>query len=140
MWALAVGQRGLTRPRPTLPAALSEPQPHRALAGRRELPGGKGGTGRGDWSGRLGKVCTSAVALCSLRLRHDRSSRVEEYLCQSLPYLRDTQATLRKAAVRFIGETQPPGTLFWQPGPSPRHCAGSKGQPCGKLWDICNSE
>ncbi|CAM9454978.1 unnamed protein product [Bubo scandiacus] len=35
-------------------------------------------------------------------LAHDRS-RVEEYLCQSLPYLEDTQASMREAAVRFIG-------------------------------------
>ena len=33
---------------------------------------------------------------------------MEEYLCQSLLYLRDTQATLQKAALRFIGEPQPP--------------------------------
>ena len=140
MWALAVGQRGLTTPRPPLPVALSEPQPHRALAGRWELPGGKWGAGRRDWYSRWGRVCTSAMALCSLQLGHDRSSRVEEYLCQSLPYLRDTQATLRKAAVRFIGEPQPPGTLFWQPGPSPHHCAGSKGQPCGCQSPGCPKE
>ncbi|KAM6228832.1 maestro heat-like repeat-containing protein family member 7 [Spheniscus humboldti] len=35
-------------------------------------------------------------------LMHNRS-RVEDYLCQSLPYLKDTQATLRVAAIRFIG-------------------------------------
>ena len=98
MWALAVGQRGLTTPRAPLPVALSEPQPHRALAGRWELPGGKWGAGRRDWYSRWGRVCTSAVALCSLQLGHDSSSRVEEYLCQSLPYLRDTQATLRKTS------------------------------------------
>ena len=132
MWALAVGQRGLTTPRPPLPAALSEPQPHRALAGRWELPGGKGGTGSRYWSGRRGRVCTSPVALCSLQLGHDRS-RVEEYLCQSLPYLRDTQATLRKAAVRFIGEPQPPGTFIWQAGPSPRLPRGGPSKHVGLL-------
>ncbi|CAN0308514.1 unnamed protein product [Bubo scandiacus] len=31
------------------------------------------------------------------------SSRVDEYLCQSLPYVEDPQATMREAAVRFIG-------------------------------------
>lgn len=72
----------------------------------------------------------SHVPLCSLQLLHNRS-RVEEYLCQSLPYLKDTQATLRVAAIRFIGEPQPLGSLFWQPGPSPLRCTGSKGQPCG---------
>ncbi|KAM6238907.1 uncharacterized protein M6G45_012486 [Spheniscus humboldti] len=35
-------------------------------------------------------------------LVQDRS-RVEEYLSQSLPYLKDAQVTLREAAVRFIG-------------------------------------
>ncbi|CAN0231845.1 unnamed protein product [Bubo scandiacus] len=39
-------------------------------------------------------------------LAHDRS-RVEEYLCQSLPYLEDTQASMREAAVRFIDGTLP---------------------------------
>ena len=65
---------------------------------------------------------------------------MEEYLCQSLPYLRDTQATLRKAAVRFIGEPQPWGTFFWKAGPSPHHCAGSKGQPCGCQSPGCPKE
>ncbi|XP_069633717.1 uncharacterized protein [Haliaeetus albicilla] len=46
-------------------------------------------------------------------LVQDRS-RAEEYLSQSLPYLGDAQATLREVAVRFIGEPQPPGSLFWQ--------------------------
>ncbi|KAK4806335.1 hypothetical protein QYF61_017204, partial [Mycteria americana] len=40
-------------------------------------------------------------------LERDRS-RAEEYLNRSLPYLKDAQATLREAAVRFIGEPQPP--------------------------------
>ncbi|XP_074995271.1 maestro heat-like repeat-containing protein family member 7 [Calonectris borealis] len=35
-------------------------------------------------------------------LAQDRS-RAEEYCHQSLPYLKDAQATLREAAVRFIG-------------------------------------
>ncbi|KAM6032622.1 maestro heat-like repeat-containing protein family member 7 isoform 1-T1 [Theristicus caerulescens] len=63
-------------------------------------------------------------------LVQDRS-RVEEYLSQSLPYLKDAQVPLREAAVRFIGEPQPLGSLFWLPGPSPSRCTGSKGQPCG---------
>ncbi|KAM6032721.1 maestro heat-like repeat-containing protein family member 7 isoform 2-T3 [Theristicus caerulescens] len=36
------------------------------------------------------------------KLVQDRS-RVEEYLSQSLPYLKDAQVPLREAAVRFIG-------------------------------------
>ena len=70
------------------------------------------------------------MPLCSLQLVQDRS-RVEEYLSRSLPYLNDAQVTLREAAVRFIGEPQPLGSLFWQPGPSPSRCTGSKGQHCG---------
>ena len=71
------------------------------------------------------------MPLCSLQLVQDRS-RVEEYLSQSLPYLKDAQVTLREAALKFIGEPQQPlGSPFWQPGPSPSRCTGSKGQPCG---------
>ena len=51
------------------------------------------------------------MPLCSLQLVQDRS-RVEEYLSRSLPYLNDAQVTLREAAVRFIGEPQPLGSLF----------------------------
>ncbi|KAM6100881.1 LOW QUALITY PROTEIN: ATPase family AAA domain-containing protein 2-like, partial [Pterocles gutturalis] len=36
------------------------------------------------------------------KLRRDRS-RAEEYLCQSLPYLEDAEASVREAALRFIG-------------------------------------
>ncbi|KAM6225537.1 maestro heat-like repeat-containing protein family member 7 [Spheniscus humboldti] len=55
-------------------------------------------------------------------LLHNRS-RVEDYLCQSLPYLKDTQATLRVAAIRFIGLAA-------------RHL---RDQSSEKLWDICNA-
>lgn len=67
------------------------------------------------------------MPLYSLQLVKDRR-RVEEYLQQSLPYLKDAQATLREVAVRFIGEPPPPGSLFRQPGPRPRCCTGSEGQ------------
>lgn len=43
---------------------------------------------------------------CSLQLMK-RSSKAEEYMQQSLPYLRDSQSSVRLAAVRFIGESQP---------------------------------
>ena len=56
---------------------------------------------------------------------------MEAYLHQSMLYLKDAQATLREEAIRFIGEPQPPGSLFWQPGPSPSYCTDSKLQPCG---------
>ncbi|KAK4806342.1 hypothetical protein QYF61_017211 [Mycteria americana] len=88
------------------------------------------GAGRRVCSGHLGRLCDMPLPLCSLQLERDRS-RAEEYLNRSLPYLKDAQATLREAAVRFIGEPQPPGSLFWQPGPTPRRCTGSKEQPCG---------
>jgi len=51
------------------------------------------------------------IPLCSLQLAQDRS-RDEEYLDQSLPYLQDAQASLRDAAVRFIGEPEPPVPLL----------------------------
>ncbi len=70
------------------------------------------------------------VPLRSLQLARDRS-RAEDYCRQSLPYLEDAQATLRETAVRFLGEPQPPGSLSWQPGPSPCCCTGSEEQPCG---------
>ncbi|XP_040399113.1 uncharacterized protein LOC121062887 isoform X5 [Cygnus olor] len=46
------------------------------------------------------------VGKCLL-VRH--SSRVDDYLCQSLPYLWSPQEPLQEAAVRFIGESQPHG-------------------------------
>ena len=65
------------------------------------------------------------VPVCSLQLAQDRS-RAEEYVQQSLPYLRDAQAPVREAAIRFIGEPQPlvplwaawpqPAPLCWQQG------------------------
>ena len=70
------------------------------------------------------------ILFCSLQLEQDRS-KAEEYCHQSLPYLKNAQAPLREAAVRFIGEPQPPQSLFGQPGPSPRRCTGAKEQPCG---------
>ncbi|XP_071610856.1 uncharacterized protein [Heliangelus exortis] len=63
-------------------------------------------------------------------LKQDRS-RVGDYVRFSLPYLRDSRASVRAEAMRFMGEPQPPGTLFWQPGPSPRRCPGRQEQPCG---------
>ncbi|XP_071588530.1 uncharacterized protein [Heliangelus exortis] len=70
-------------------------------------------------------------------LKQDRS-RVEDYVCFSLHYLWDSQAGVRMEAIRFIGEPQPLGTLFWQPGPSPQHCPGTRGSPVATLevvWD-----
>ncbi|XP_071611389.1 uncharacterized protein [Heliangelus exortis] len=63
-------------------------------------------------------------------LKQDRS-RVEDYVYFSLPCLWDSRASVREEAIRFMGEPQPPGTLFWQPGPSPRRCPGRQEQPCG---------
>ncbi|XP_064903902.1 uncharacterized protein LOC110356051 isoform X1 [Columba livia] len=51
-------------------------------------------------------------------LEQDRS-RAEEYLSQSLLYLGDAQASLREAALRFIGESQPPGPSFGSLAPVP---------------------
>ncbi|XP_071588680.1 uncharacterized protein [Heliangelus exortis] len=65
-------------------------------------------------------------------LKQDRS-RVEDYVCFSLHYLWDSQAGVRTEAIRFIGEPQPLGTLFWQPSPSPRHCPGTRSSPVAVL-------
>ena len=58
---------------------------------------------------------------------------MEEYLCQSLPYLEDTQATIREAAVGFIGKLLSPGSLFWQPCPRPPP-PPPQGPPCRWAW------
>ena len=117
---LAVGWRGPSTPWTPLPVALSQTHSHRAPGWETRMAWGGRGTraaGRRDCSGQLGRLCDMPVPLCplalSLQLVQDRS-RAEEYLSQSLPYLGDAQATLREVAVRFIGEPQPPGSLFWQ--------------------------
>jgi len=70
-----------------------------------------GGCWRRACSGWPGRLCNVSIPLCSLQLAQDRS-RTEEYLDQSLPYLQDAQASLRDAAVRFIGEPEPPVPLL----------------------------
>ena len=60
--------------------------------------------------------CFSAL----LQLQQDRR-RVEGYLWQSLPYLKDSQASLRCEAVTFLGEHNPWVLLWalpWQQGPA----------------------
>ncbi|XP_074786303.1 maestro heat-like repeat-containing protein family member 7 [Athene noctua] len=53
---------------------------------------------------RLSSVAkTGQTPLIGECLITHRRSRVEEYLLQSLPYLKDPQATVREEAVRFIG-------------------------------------
>lgn len=113
---LAVGWRGPSTPWTPLPVALSQTHSHRAPGWETGMAWG-GTARRRDCSGQLGRLCDMPVPLCplalSLQLAQDRS-RAEEYLSQSLPYLGDAQAALREVAVRFIGEPQPPGSLFWQ--------------------------
>ena len=111
------GTQGSQHPQPPLPAALSGRQPHGALGWETGITGREWGC----WQDGL--VWTAAMGLyqpCALvlpQITHNRS-RVDEYLLQSLPYLKDPQATVREAAVRFIGES--PGTHFWPSGPSPQ--------------------
>ncbi|KAM6038247.1 uncharacterized protein VSU04_015822 [Chlamydotis macqueenii] len=88
-----------------------------------------GGCGRRHCSGQVGRRCDMPVPSCSLQLARDRS-QAEAYCRQSLPYLQDVQAAMRETAVRFLGEPQPPGSLSWQPGPSPCCRTGSEEQPC----------
>ena len=56
---------------------------------------------------------------------------MEQYLCQSLPYLEDPQPSVRETAVRFIGELQTLGARLVpaQHDASPGCCACSKNQP-----------
>lgn len=81
---------------------------------------------------------------CSLQLMKKRS-RAEDYMEQSLPYLRDPQSSVRLAAVRFLGESQSlalfgpawpcPCTLHWQlwlPQP-PRGKPQPPSAPCHML-------
>ncbi|XP_026722916.1 uncharacterized protein LOC113490593 [Athene cunicularia] len=74
-------------------------------------------------------------------IMHNRN-RLDEYLLQCLPYLKEPQAPVREEAVRFIGES--PGTHFWPPSPSlhwwarwgscwlpvPLGAVLARGQPC----------
>ena len=66
MWALAVGQRGLTIPRPPLPAALSEPHPTGLWLGDGNCQGGSGalggGTGPADGGGSVPALWPSALS------------------------------------------------------------------------------
>ncbi|KAK2510435.1 hypothetical protein Q9233_017744 [Columba guinea] len=48
-------------------------------------------------------VKTGQVYRIGDRLLQQDRSRLEDYLNQSLPYLKDAQASLREAAVRFLG-------------------------------------
>ena len=79
------------------------------------------------------------IPFCSLQLEQDWS-KAEKYCDWSLPYLKNAQAPLREAAVRFIGEPQPPQSLFGQPGPSPHRCTGTKEQPWGCPSPSCPAQ
>ena len=102
-WALAAGWHRST-PGSTLSSAPSKPQ-HQPATGWASWLSGQGKAGEAS-PGRRGRVCTNPVPLCSLQLV-ENSSRVDEYLDQSLPYLQSPQEPLRKAAITFIGEPQP---------------------------------
>lgn len=78
--------------------------------------------GKGDAGGGVAAAAVAALqAPCScalLQLQQDRKG-VEGHLQQSLPYLEDSQASLRCEAVRFIGEPNPCVPLWalpWQEG------------------------
>ena len=76
-----------------------------------------------------GEALRRAHARFSLQLVQDRS-RAEEYLDQSLPYLRDAQASVQEAAVRLIGEPQPPVRL-WAAWPQPPPLRWQRGAALG---------
>ncbi|KAK2515899.1 hypothetical protein Q9966_015302 [Columba livia] len=52
--------------------------------------------------GLRGRLCVNPLPWCSHQLTED-SSRVEDYLHQSLPYLQSPQEPLHEVAVRFLG-------------------------------------
>lgn len=55
----------------------------------------------------------------SLQMKKD-SSRAEQYLLQSLKYLKDPQECVRDSTIRFIGKPQPRLPLWAAPvSPSP---------------------
>ncbi|CAM9599557.1 unnamed protein product, partial [Bubo scandiacus] len=62
---------------------------------------------------------THLIGVCLLT--HDRR-RADKYLLQSLPYLKDHQATVREAAIRFIGLAARHWRIISQE----------------KLWEICD--
>ncbi|XP_074736930.1 maestro heat-like repeat-containing protein family member 7 [Strix uralensis] len=69
----------------------------------------------------MAKTCqTHLIGECLIT--HNRS-RVKKYLCQSLPYLKDPQATVREEAVRFIGLAARSRRILSQE----------------RLWEICNA-
>ncbi|XP_074693885.1 uncharacterized protein LOC141928917 [Strix aluco] len=69
----------------------------------------------------MAKTCqTHLIGECLIT--HNRS-RVVEYLHQSLPYLKDPQATVREEAVRFIGLAARSRRILSQE----------------RLWEICNA-
>ncbi|XP_074738459.1 maestro heat-like repeat-containing protein family member 7 [Strix uralensis] len=70
----------------------------------------------------MAKTCqTHLIGECLIT--HNRS-RVKKYLCQSLPYLKDPQATVREEAVRFIGLAARSRRILSQE----------------RLWEICNGK
>lgn len=73
--------------------------------------------------------------LCSLQLAKD-SSRAKQFVRDSQPYLRSPQAPIREAALRFIGESQPPGSLFGQRGPFPPSPGVAKGRASVSLCPL----
>jgi len=76
------------------------------------------------------------MSFCSLQLARDRR-RADEYLEQSLWYLEDAQPSLRKEAVRFIGEPQPRGPSFGSLAPAPTAALARACWGAGALTQLC---
>lgn len=105
-WALAAGwHRGSLGS--TQPSAPSKPGTGRLLAGRQGSPGRKGRVQGAPNLGAESAPTLPSIPLCSLQLA-EYSSRVDEYLQQCLLYLQSPQASMRVAAIRFLGEPQLP--------------------------------
>lgn len=92
---------------------------------------------RRDCPSQLGGLCDIRIASSYPQLVKDKS-RAEEYLHQSLPYLKDPQATVREVAVRFIGESQLLETRFGQPGPCFCRCTALSLLCAGSQPSLCH--
>ncbi|XP_052649528.1 uncharacterized protein LOC128144586 isoform X1 [Harpia harpyja] len=97
-------QQGGTAAPQGAPSPLLPPNPGtgRLLAGRQGCPGRKGGVQGAPDLGAESAPTLPSIPLCSLQLA-EYSSRVDEYLQQSLLYLESPQASMRAAAIRFLG-------------------------------------
>lgn len=134
---------GTSAPCPLLPPKPA-PAPAGCWLGIRVSRQGKPvpGTGPAWPRGEAAPAPSTCTTLFQL-LRH--SSRVDDYLCQSLPYLWSPQEPLQEAAVRFIGESQPHGPSVPHSSSAPAPAAAEsatwlQSTACSKwAWSACGA-